>query len=73
MSQYKKIGEEFVDVILWYIRKNLSEEKILGRKINEDNSFSIYIHERSFLIIIDYTEVVSTKIRYIEDILFTKK
>ena len=73
IQNYENTGDEFVDVILGYIQKNISSNIVLWRKINSENSYSLIFTERSFLIIIDYTEDIETKTRFIENIIFTKK
>lgn len=73
IQNYENIGDSFVDFILSYLQKNLIPTLVLWRKVNEDGSFSLVLRERSFLIIVDYTEDISTQTRFIEDIIFTKK
>ena len=74
ISNYESIWDTFYIGIRDKIWEKITAEKVLGRKMNwEGDSYSLIFRERSFLIIIDYTEDTESKTRYIENIIFTRK
>ena len=73
VENYKRTAEQFKKEILKELFQAFSEKLVFGRKINSDNTFSFILYERSFVVIIHYTEDTHTQTRYLETILFTKK
>ena len=72
LSNYRSTTQTFKEAILQKIEKIFSDDVIFWRRKWEKASSFIF-RERSFLIIIDYTEDTESKTRYIENIIFTRK
>ena len=73
ISNYENIWDNFYTIIRDRIWTKIATEKVLWRKMNWENNYSLIFKERNFLIIVDYTEDTETKTRYIENIIFTRK
>ncbi len=73
LDNYRKTSKEFKEDLLMKIQSKLFWEMVLWRRVTDNNTFSVIFQERSFLIIIDYSEDAQNKTRFIENIIFTKK
>lgn len=71
-DNYIKISEELkIKIISWI--KNTFKEKIIWKKIWENNELSVVILVGNYRLFIDFTENLEEKIRFIENIEFYKK
>ena len=72
-ENYIKLTKDFESNIYLSLRKILSDDIVLWRKIEIDNSLSITYFVWNWKILIKYTEDNGQKVRFIEDIEFHRR
>ena len=72
-EHYIKLAKDLERTIYFSLKKRMSDEVVLWKKIDNDKSLSIIILSWNWKLSVSYTESLENKIRIIRDIKFCKK